>query len=54
MKTEAAAFAVINGCPQNVRRQEVAGELDPLKTEAQAGGKYMGQGGFPHTGNIFD
>ncbi len=54
VKLEAGAVAIIDGYAQNIRGQQVAGELDALEMQPQCLGQHMRQGGFPHAGQIFD
>src|SRR4249919_139254 len=51
---ETGGLAVEDGHPDDIGRQQVAGELDALKAQAQRTGQCMGQRRFPDTGQILD
>ena len=44
----------IDGDPQHVRGQHVAGELDPLKAAVECPGERLAQGRFTHPWNAFN
>lgn len=54
MKFETGTVAVIHRNTENIRWQQVTGELDALKIKAEHFGQDMGQGGFAHARQIFD
>lgn len=54
MEDQCAGLLVIHGIAQNVRRQQIAGELDALITEPENPGQGMGQGGLAHARNVLD
>ena len=53
MKTELARLALVYADPDNVRWEQVAGELHTLEIQREAGGQRMGQGGLAHAGHVF-
>jgi hypothetical protein len=54
MKDEALLFAIENRVAQNVSRQQVAGELNPLKSGANRPGKRLRQCRLTNSRDIFD
>ena len=54
VKHEALLFAVENGIADDVRGQEVAGELDAPEIEPQGAGQRVGERGLADAGQIFD
>jgi hypothetical protein len=52
MEVEAAGAGVVDGDPENVGRQQIAGELDALKAKSQHASQHMGQGRFADPGDI--
>ena len=54
MKAETRRVAVVNRYAENIGRQQIAGELDTLKLQAEHRGQRMGEGGFADARNILD
>ena len=54
MKLKAAAVAVVDGNAEDIGRQQVAGELDALKFQAQRRCNGVGQRGFADPWHILD
>jgi len=54
MEFEVAGAAIVNGDTENIRWQQVAGELHALKGKPKHPCKNMGQGGLAVTGNVSD
>ncbi len=54
MEFERARFALVDADPDNVRRQQVARELDTLEAEAKGDGKCVGEGRLANSGQVLD
>jgi hypothetical protein len=54
METELTCLALVDADPDNVRWQEVAGELDALEFEIERGGQCVRQGGLAYAGYVFE
>jgi hypothetical protein len=54
MELEAAGAAIVDGDTEDVRRQQVAGELHALERQAEDACQHVGQGGFADPRNILD
>ena len=54
MEHESLALALVHRRAENVRRQQVAGELDALILQTEAARQGVRQGGFAHAGQVFD
>jgi len=53
MEAKFARLALVDADPDNVGRQEVAGELDTLELEVEGGGQRMRQRGLADARHIF-
>ena len=54
MKVKDPLFPVVDGDPDNIRRQQVTGELDALIVQPEQPGQQVGQGGLAHAWQVFD
>ena len=54
MKAEALALGVKDRQTEQIGGQQIRGELYALIAKTQQGSQCMGQGGFPHAGQILD
>jgi hypothetical protein len=54
MEFEGAAVALEDGHAGDVCRQQIAGELNPLKLEPERAGQGVGEGGLADSGNVLD
>ena len=54
MEDEGLTLAFIHRRAQDVRRQQVAGELDALILQTQAASQGVSQSGFAHSGQVLD
>ena len=54
MKLEGAGLALVNRCAKQIRRQQVAGELDALKLQSQRTRQCVRQRGLADAGNILN
>ena len=52
-KFEIVRLAVVDADANDIRGQQIGGELDALKADSQRGGEGLGQGRFADTGHIF-
>ena len=53
-EAESSAVPIEERDAGNIRREKIAGELDAGKLEPQEPGEGVGEGGFPHAGDVFD
>src|SRR5262245_46605485 len=54
MELEAAAFPVEYGNPDDIGREQVAGELDTLEVQAERRRQRVGEHGLAHPGDVLD
>ena len=54
MEAKLRRLALVYAHPDNVRRQQVAGELHALEVEREGGGQRMRQRGLAHPGHVFE
>ena len=54
MKDKALFVPIKNGIAENVRRKQIARELDPLKAESERACQCLRESSFANAGNIFD
>ena len=54
MKMEFSTFPLIDCRAQDIRRQQVAGELNTIESEAQGCSQHMRQQGLTYAGQVFN